>query len=327
MDVDLLPQGAVPARPATIRHRPASAGARAQKARVSHVETAQRPNDAAGNFEAWWPPDHETGPLASMNAPRPSPLAFRQRFADREALLGTFIKTTTSHAVEIVGGLGFDFVVIDEEHAPFDRNATDIALLAARAAGTAGIVRVPSDAPEAILSVLDSGAVGVLVPHVSSTEKARRIAAASRYRGGSRGFSASPRAGGYGSVKMWDHVEAADRTTTVIAMIEDPSALDEIDAIVGVEGIDGVFIGRGDLTVAFGAPNRDAPVIREAVAKIIAAATRAAKPVCVMVDGIAEAKDFHAQGASAFIVSSDQGFLKKAAVQTLGDFADLKGQS
>ncbi len=259
-----------------------------------------------------------------MSAHRPLPTEFRSRFATRETLVGTFIKTPTSHAIEIVGGLGFDFVVIDEEHAPFDRMATDIALLAARAAGTAGIVRVPSASPEGILSVLDCGAIGVLVPHVASAAKARDVVAACRYRGGSRGFSASARAGCYGTLKMWDHVAASDDTTTVIAMIEDRAALDEIDAILAIEGLDGVFIGRGDLTVAFGAPTRDAPVIKDAVTAIIAAADRAGKPVCVMTDGYAEASDFASRGASAFIVSSDQGMMKKAAAQTLTDFAPLR---
>ena len=70
------------------------------------------------------------------------PADFRKRFAAGEYLLGTFIKTPTSHATEILGDLGFDFVVIDEEHAPFDRASIDVCLLAAKAAGTAGIVRV-----------------------------------------------------------------------------------------------------------------------------------------------------------------------------------------
>ena len=259
-----------------------------------------------------------------MSASRPDPATFRDRFRRGETLVGSFIKTPTSHGIEILGGLGFDFVVIDEEHAPFDRAATDIGLLAARAAGTAGIVRVPSAAPAAILSVLDCGALGILVPHVASADKAREIVAASRYRGGARGFSASPRAGGYGTLKMWDHVAAGDAATTVIAMIEDPAALDVIDEIVAVEGLDGVFIGRGDLTVALGAPTRDAPVVKDAVMRIIAAAKKAGKPVCMMVDGVAEAAGFAGEGASAFIVSSDQGFLKKAAAQALGDFAALK---
>jgi staphyloferrin B biosynthesis citrate synthase len=251
---------------------------------------------------------------------RAEPSRFRQRFSAGEQLVGTFIKTPTTHAVEIMGALGFDFVVIDEEHAPFDRVAIDAALLAARAAGTAGIVRVAEPTPAKLLSVLDDGAIGVLVPHVSSAAKARDIVAACRYRDGRRGFSASPRAGGYGALPMWEHVKQADATVTCIAMIEDPEALDEIDAIVAVEGLDGVFIGRGDLTVAFGAENSSAPEIRDACERIIAAAREAGKPVCVMVGSAAEAKGFRAMGANAFIVASDQAFMRQAAQKALADF-------
>src|SRR6185436_154766 len=142
------------------------------------------------------------GPLAQCRAGGrpPNMTSFRNRFARRDVLIGTFIKTPTTHATEILGTLGFDFVVIDEEHAPFDRAQTDVLLLAARASNLAGLVRVPSAAPEGLLSVLDCGASGVLVPHVKSPEMARQIVAACRYRGGSRGFSASSRAGRYGGL-------------------------------------------------------------------------------------------------------------------------------
>ena len=259
-----------------------------------------------------------------MTASRPSPVEFRARFAAGEQLVGTFIKTPTSHGIEILGDLGYDFVVIDEEHAPFDRVSIDIGILAARASGTAGFVRVAAPTADNILSVLDCGATGVLVPHVSSVAKAKEIVAASRYRGGKRGFSGSPRAGRYGGAGMAQHIESQDKTVTVIAMIEDPEALDEIDAIVAVDGLDGFFIGRGDLTVAFGAPSNDAPAVRDAVDKIIKAAKKVGKPVCVMVGSAAEAKPFKAQGASAFIVSTDQGFLRRAAGQAFTEMAALK---
>ncbi|WP_460450818.1 HpcH/HpaI aldolase family protein [Alsobacter sp. SYSU BS001988] len=249
--------------------------------------------------------------------------SFRQRFQDGEVLLGTFIKTPTSHAIEILGGLGFDFVVIDEEHAPFDRVTIDVGLLAARASGTAGIVRVAEPTPAKLLAVLDDGAAGVLVPHVSSVEKARDVVASCRYRGGRRGFSNSPRAGGYGTLGVWDHVDQADASVTVIAMIEDPEALDDIDAIVAVDGLDGFFIGRGDLTVALGATGLADPKVRAAAEKILAAARRVGKPVCLMVADAAEANDWRALGANAFIVSSDQGFMRQAAARTRSDFAAL----
>lgn len=252
---------------------------------------------------------------------------FRRRLLDRQPLVGSFIKTPTSHAIEILGGLGYDFAVIDQEHGAFDRTSTDIALLAARASGLAGVVRVPALQADAILSVLDCGAAGILVPHIASAEAARSLVAACRYRGGARGYSGVTRAGGYGATKMWDLVGQSDAGVAVIAMIEDPPALDVIDDILAVEGLDAVFIGRGDLTVSFGAPTRDAPVVRQAVDAILEAAGRAGKPVCMMVDGAEEARDFASRGASAFIVSSDQGFLRKAAAHALGDMRALAAET
>jgi len=248
---------------------------------------------------------------------------FRRRFADGQHVVGSFIKTPTTHATEIFGALGYDFVVIDEEHAPFDRMATDMVLLAARASNLAGIVRVSSDDPVKILSCLDCGAAGVLVPHVASVDKARAVAAAARYRGGRRGYSGSPRAGGYGAKPMWKLVDEQDASVCAIAMIEDPEALDHIDAIADVDGIHGLFIGRGDLTVALGAPSSADARVKQAVSHIIAAAQRARKPVCVMVASAAEAGDFAALGASAFIISSDQGQMRRGAAQTLTDFKKL----
>ncbi|MGH6858963.1 MAG: HpcH/HpaI aldolase family protein [Phyllobacterium sp.] len=248
---------------------------------------------------------------------------FRARFIRRDALLGTFIKTPTTHSIEILGSMGFDFVVIDEEHAPFDRVTIDNGLLAARAVGTAGLVRVAEPTPSKLLAVLDDGAAGVLVPHVSSAEKARSLVAACRYRGGSRGFSNSPRAGGYGAAGMWPHVDAQDRSVTVIAMIEDPEALDAIDEIVAVEGLDGVFVGRGDLSVAMGADSPNAPAIQAATERIARAAGAVGKPVCVMVGSIAETDGFRAMGATSFIVSSDQGLMRQSAARVVKDFGTM----
>jgi staphyloferrin B biosynthesis citrate synthase len=259
----------------------------------------------------------------SADSVRPHYASFRSRFSARQNLVGSFIKTPTTHATEIYGALGYDFVVIDEEHAPFDRAMTDIVLLAARASNIAGIVRVSSDDPSRILSCLDCGATGVLVPHVATVEKARAVAAAARYRGGRRGYSGSPRAGGYGATPMWSLVDEQDASVCAIAMIEDPEALDHIDAIAAVEGIHGLFIGRGDLTVALGAKSSADASVRNAVDRVIAAANKIGKPVCVMVANSAEAMEFAELGASAFIISSDQSQMRRAVAQTLSDFNKL----
>lgn len=255
--------------------------------------------------------------------PRPDPSAFRKRFLAGETLLGTFVKFPTGHSTEMLGGIGFDFVVIDEEHGPFDRGSTDQALMGARAGGIAGLVRVPDTGR--LLGALDDGAIGVLVPHVSSPEKAREVVALCRYRGGKRGFSNTTRAGEYGGRGMWGHVDIQDHEITVLAMIEDPEALDHLEAILSVPGLDGAFIGRGDLTVALGAAALNAPETQAATEKILAAARKVGKPICIMVANAAEAQEWAKLGASAFIVSSDQGFLRQAASKVASDFAALKG--
>src|SRR5690606_1150954 len=111
---------------------------------------------------------------------------------------------------EIVGTVGFDFVVIDQEHSAFDRTTIDMMVLGARAYTVAPLVRVADGSPSSILSVLDLGASGVLVPHVDTAEKARAIAAACRYRGGIRGFATTTRAGNFGEVTMARHKDLQD---------------------------------------------------------------------------------------------------------------------
>ncbi|MBN9553051.1 MAG: aldolase, partial [Alphaproteobacteria bacterium] len=223
----------------------------------------------------------------------------------------------------ILGGVGFDFAVIDEEHAPFDRVTIDNLLLAARASNIAGLVRVAEPTAAKLLAVLDDGAAGVLVPHVDSAAKAKDVVAGCRYRGGRRGFSNSPRAGGYGRLGIWDHIDKADASVAVIAMIEDPEALDVVDDIVAVQGLDGVFIGRGDLTVAMGATGLADPRVKAAAEKVIAAARKVGKPACIMVADAKEAAEWRGLGASAFIVASDQGFMRQAAQRMRGDFSAL----
>jgi staphyloferrin B biosynthesis citrate synthase len=240
-----------------------------------------------------------------------------------DKLVGTFLKTPTSHATEILGDLGYDFVVIDQEHAPFDRTTSDIALMAAHATNTPALVRVPG--PEAILSVLDCGATGVLVPHVKSAAYAREVAAMFRYRSGSRGFATSTRAGRYTGVPMWRHIADADAQMVFVAQIEDPVALDEVDAIAAVEGVDSLFIGRGDLTAAFGDESKEPPEVLRAVERIAQAARKAKKAVSVYVGNATEAAWLNTLGANVFLLSSDQGFLRQAAAAGLRDVRDKVG--
>lgn len=242
---------------------------------------------------------------------------FRQRMQAGDKLIGTFLKTPTSHGTEIVAGAGFDFVVIDQEHAPFDRTTTDIALLAARALDIPALVRVPG--PDGILSVLDCGATGVLVPHVKTAADATEYAKLLRYRNGARGFATSTRAGNYTGTPMWKHIAEQDAEMVFVAQIEDPVALDQIDAIAAVDGVDSLFIGRGDLTAAYGDENKDPPAVIKAVERISEAGRKAKKPISVFVGGGAEAQWLGKLGANVFVLASDQSFLRAGALSSLKD--------
>jgi staphyloferrin B biosynthesis citrate synthase len=174
--------------------------------------------------------------------------------------------------------------------------------------------------------VLDCGAQGVLVPHVSSPVLARSIVAEARYQGGRRGFTNSSRAGGYGSLGFQAHVAAADAQTAVVAMIEDPAALDVLDDIAAVAGLDAFFIGRGDLSIALGADTPAAPAVVNATERIAAAARKAGKAICAHVDR-ADSPDvgwLRGLGVTAFIVASEQGLLRRAAMQALEQFRQLR---
>lgn len=256
-----------------------------------------------------------------MSNLRPPYHEFAARLRSRAHLTGTFVKTPTSHATEMLGLLGFDFVVFDMEHAPIDLGALDVMLLAARASNVAGVVRVAEGTPAAILSVLDAGAAGILVPHVDTRRKAAAIVAASRYEGGKRGFANTTRAGGFGQVGFRDHKAAQDRAVAVIAMIEDLDAVDRIDDILAVEGLDAVFIGRGDLTAALGENSMTSAATRAVTEKIMAGVRRAGMPAILLCGDREDVADMASLGASAFMVGSDHGFMTKAAREALAIMA------
>jgi staphyloferrin B biosynthesis citrate synthase len=241
--------------------------------------------------------------------------SFRDRFLARETLYGTFLKLPATMPAEILGSIGYDFVVVDEEHSPFNRETTDRIILACKVSGIAAIVRVQSADPAHILSVLDCGADGVLVPHVMNAATARAIVAAGRYRGGKRGFAPTTRAGGFGRAGQAEHMASEDRRVTIIAMIEDPEAIDHIDEIVAVDGLDGVFVGRGDLGAAYAGSDDAAGMVRSATEAVHAAAAKAGRTVAILPGSPEDAATQARAGSTAFILSSDQGFLRTAAMQ------------
>lgn len=240
-------------------------------------------------------------------------VSFKQRIAAGEVLLGTFVKTPHPHIVEVLASSGLDCAVLDAEHAPFDRRDIDACVMAGRLGGLPVLVRTPNNAPEQILNALDCGADGVLVPHVRCAAEARAIAASAHYGVGGRGYAGSSRAAGYGTVPMPAHKAASAAKTIVIAQIEDAEALDEIDAIAAVDGIDALFVGRIDLTVSLGCESPDDPVVVAAVDRIVAACVAAGRPVGMFVSRNSDVAMWRAKGATLFLLGSDHGFVRDGA--------------
>ncbi len=178
---------------------------------------------------------------------------FKARLKGDAPLHGFFVGIPSPATVEVAGWSGFDFVIIDTEHGATGLETLENMLRAAAAAGIAALVRVPRGDADTILHVLDAGADGILVPHVTSAEVASRIVGHAYYPPlGRRGISTLSRAARHGTGDAATVLrDQADRTT-VIAMIEDTEALPEVGAIARVQGLDAIFVGPNDLAASMG---------------------------------------------------------------------------
>lgn len=238
---------------------------------------------------------------------------FKQQLADRELLVGTFVKTPSMMLAEVLSQTALDTVCIDAEHSPFDRKDIDASIMAYRAGGMPSLVRVQSSAPEQILNALDCGATGVVVPHVDSVEKAQAVAKACKFGAGGRGYAGSTRAAAYASRTVAENLEANKNETVVIAQIEDLSAFDDIEGIAAVDGIDCLFIGMMDLTVALGETSASAQVVIDHALKVCEAAKKYNRSVGIFVPSTNDIPFWQEQGVSLFLMASDHAFVKQGA--------------
>lgn len=229
---------------------------------------------------------------------------------------GLFIKTPAPQIVELIALERPDFAVIDAEHGPFDRAMLDIMLLAGRAADLPLLVRVADARGSTIGAALDLGAAGVVVPHISSIEMAQEAISFARYRHGKRGYSSAPRHAGYGSYSMADVIEMGDRAQ-VLVQIEHPSAAEQAREILDLPGVDGIVIGRADLTIAMGESSTASAAVEALVSKIFAAVRDCSKIKGVVVSSEAERRQYAELGANWYIMGNDQGLLRKATRQLL----------
>lgn len=244
----------------------------------------------------------------------------KSRLASRSPLLGTFVKTPSSIIAEVLARTPLDLCCIDVEHAPFGRAELDRCIAVYRALDMPSLVRVPSDSPHDIRNALDSGATGVLVPHVTSAVQAEAIVTAAHFGEGGRGYAGSTRAAGFTTKSMKDHLADSAAQTVVVVQIEDLAALDEVGEIARVAGVDALFIGRADLAVAMDRPPSDESVI-DAVRGICRSSSEAGIPVGMFTADTREIPGWIAAGASLFLLGSDQAFVLDGARRLADEFS------
>ena len=249
--------------------------------------------------------------------------SLRVRMLRGEILSGTFVKTPSHDIIEIMALSGLDYVTVDTEHAPFDRGRLDACLAVARALDFPVLVRVPSGDRQEILKVLDSGATGVVVPHVDSLEKAEEVARWSRFGHGGRGFAGSTRWAGFATRKMPDILAQSEEETVVVVQIEEPEGVDCCDAIAAVAGIDGLFVGPADLAVCYGVTDINDKLVRDAIASVGAACKKNNKTCITFAPDTTSAEALNQLGVTMFHIASEHGFAMAGARQVAKSLAEL----
>ncbi len=238
---------------------------------------------------------------------------FRQRLLSKELLLGTFVKTPSPIIAEVLGLTELDVICLDAEHAPFGRLELDSSIHALRAMQMPSLVRIAAHSPEYILQALDCGAAGVLVPHVSTATQAEAVVAAAHFGEGGRGYAGSTRAAAYTTRPMPEHLANSEEQTTVIVQIEDPAAVEAAEEIGAVAGVDCLFVGRIDLTVALKAGSANDSVVMDAVERVCAAGRASATNIGMFISAPEEAEVWREKGVSLFLLGSDHGFIINGA--------------
>jgi len=219
----------------------------------------------------------------------------RDRISRGGVLIGVAPPFVTAEVVEFFGLLGLDWILLDGEHGPIGVETCYSLVRAADAVGLATVVRVPANEPWLILGYAESGADAILVPHITDASAAQQLLRATRYApAGNRGSMSGSRAANYGLTQTSsDYFAAADRHALPMAMIEDVEAIENLDQIAAVPGLDTFLIGPGDLAMSMGFPGGfDNPAVRDEVhrtASILASAGKTVATVVADTDSAARA--------------------------------------
>ncbi len=254
-----------------------------------------------------------------MNTPYTAfPNQFRHDLVAGKRLIGCWSALGSPITTEVLGLAGFDWLLLDGEHAPNDVLSFIPQLMALKDSPSAPVVRPQWNDTVIIKRLLDAGFYNFLIPFVESGDEARRAVAATRYPPeGVRGVSVSHRSNRYGTVK--DYQQLINENITVLVQIESRAGIDAIDEICSVPGIDGIFIGPSDLSAALGhLGNPLHPDVQAAMHAVQARAKAHGKPLGILAPVEADARRYLDMGASFVAVGSDLGVFR-TATQALRD--------
>lgn len=187
-----------------------------------------------------------------MNQVQNKAQVLREKFQKKELAVGAHVFYNDSSITETFGYMGFDYVWIDGEHCAFDKQSLLSHVVSANAGGTASIVRVTWNDPALIKPVLEMGIDGLIVPMICTAAEARAMVEACSYPPkGVRGFGPR-RANQYGALSNKEYLDHVDDSFLRIAQIEHKKAIENLDEILQVEGLDAIVIGPNDLSASYG---------------------------------------------------------------------------
>ncbi len=175
-----------------------------------------------------------------------------------EVAYGVMVAWPSQDIIEFCGHLGFDYVFIDAEHGSIGRETCEALVRACNLVGMTPIVRVPENNPSVILSYLETGALGIIVPHVNTAADARALVSAVKYAPlGKRGAGSTSRVANYGLTQTpSEYFRRANEETMAIALVEEITGFRNLDEILAVEGLDAISTGPGDLAMSMGLPGQ-----------------------------------------------------------------------
>ncbi|MFV0450471.1 MAG: 2-dehydro-3-deoxyglucarate aldolase [Vibrio sp.] len=244
------------------------------------------------------------------------PNHFRRAMNNQEKRIGCWSALASPITTEILGLAGFDFILLDGEHAPNDVQTFIPQLMALKDSRSVPVVRPPVNDPIVIKRLLDIGFYNFIVPFVETKEQAELAVASTRYPPeGIRGVSVGHRSNAYGTIT--DYFKNINENICVVVQIESQQGLDNLDDILAVKGLDGVFVGPSDLAAALGhLGNASHPDVQAAIKSVFEKAQAAGKSVGILAPVQADAERYLEWGANLVAVGSDLGVFK-AATQAL----------